>query len=255
MKRKYISRSRGRSIIFLFLFCFGLGAGESFFGFDKVQFFPAPQENTKKETDNMIEESIFAEPIMGPDGKTRIYVPPRQVLEFLNTPTKENAKAYLDWNKEKISKITQAQQVLQEVAKEENQKISMAEENKNEIEKTSDVSVAKTITETNTKPKTSKKEISVALTTNCQYCSAQLFVLEAFKKKYPFLDMKIVWFGDKNKKPSTSIPVLSGREEDKSKIKKFPTFFFTLANGEVVAGEGFVDGKNLELFCKRIGVL
>lgn len=245
------------SVIFLFLFCFWLGAGESFYGFDKVQFFPAPQEEVKKETDNMIEESVFAEPTVGPDGKTRIYVPPRQVLEFLNSPTKENAKVYLDWNKERIGKITQAQQVLQEVAKEENQKANITEKEKEGVveEKTSNISIAKTTTETTAKPNTSKKEISVALTNSCQYCNAQLFVLEAFKKKYPFLDMKIVWFGDKNKMPSTSIPVLFGREEDKKKIRKFPTFFFTLANGEVVAGEGFVDGKNLELFCKKVGVL
>jgi len=250
---------RKESIIFIFLCCSGLVAGESFFGFDKVRFFPDFQEETKKETDNMIEESIFAEPIVGPDGKTRIYVPPRQVLEFLNSPTKEKAKAYLDWNKEKISKIVQAQQVLEDVAREENQKASGAEQgNKGGVEeKTSNVrTIAKETTKTTTtKPRVSKKEVSVALTPDCKYCNAQLFVLEAFKKKYPFLDMKIVWFGDKNKMPSTSIPVLFGREEDKKKIRKFPTFFFTLANGEVVAGEGFVDGKNLELFCKKVGVL
>lgn len=248
--------------IIILLFFYGwleAGAGESFFGFDRVQFFTAPQQEETTQETQLVEESIFAEPIVGPDGKTRIYVPPRQVLEFLNSPTKENARGYLEWNQEKINKITQAQQVLQDVVAEENQKRDKKEaENKSGGKEISSnaVSVAKKTTETTTtRPNVSKKEISVALTPDCKYCNAQLFVLEAFKKKYPFLDMKIVWFGEKDKVPSTTIPVFLGREEDKKKIRKFPTFFFTLTNGEVVAGEGFVDGKNLELFCKKVGVL
>ncbi len=151
------------------------------------------------------------------------------------------------------------EQKEKDVVAEENQKRDKKEaENKSGGKEISSnaVSVAKKTTETTTtRPNVSKKEISVALTPDCKYCNAQLFVLEAFKKKYPFLDMKIVWFGEKDKVPSTTIPVFLGREEDKKKIRKFPTFFFTLTNGEVVAGEGFVDGKNLELFCKKVGVL
>ncbi|MEM4134402.1 MAG: hypothetical protein QXV73_04320, partial [Candidatus Micrarchaeia archaeon] len=107
-------------------------------------------------------------------------------------------------------------------------------------------------------PKTqteTKKEIAVALSPECKYCKAEILILEAFKKKYPNLDIKLVWYGTGNSLPNTTLPVLLGKPEDKSKIKKFPTFFFVFPDGKTIGGEGFIDGKNLEEFCKKINFL
>lgn len=236
-------------IFFVVFLCSLIRADDSsFFGYSKVKFFDTPEEqkeSVQKET--QIQQSLFAEPVVGPDGKIRIYVPPRPVLEFLNNPNEENAKEYLKWNKQRIEKIAKAQAVLQKVVKEEQlKKTSVAKkgiEKERRVWQTKKTSVAK------------KKELAVALSQGCKYCNAQIFVLEAFKKRHPSLNIKIVWFGDKNKIPHTTLPVLLGKKEDRKKIRKFPTFFFTLPSGKVVAGEGFIDGRSLELFCKKIGFL
>src|SRR5205809_333644 len=46
-----------------------------------------------------VEESIWAEPVRGPDGQLRVYLPPQRVRDFLEKPTAENARAYLEWNR------------------------------------------------------------------------------------------------------------------------------------------------------------
>jgi len=226
---------------------------QGFFGFDEVRFFdqPKPKEEVKKDT--QIEENIFAEPVIGPDGKIRVYVPPKVVLDFLNNPTPENAKEYLKWNKERISKIAKAQMVLEEVAKEEINETSVGKKK----EKTS-VGITQeksSVGKKEEKTSVGKKEMAVALSPDCKYCKAEIFVLEAFKKKYPTIDIKLVWFGSSQTIPTTTLPVLLGQEVDKSKIKKFPTFYFVFPDGRVIGGEGFIDGRNLEEFCKRIGFL
>jgi hypothetical protein len=60
-------------------------------------------------------ESIWAEPIRLPDGRFSTYVPPRQVLEFLENPTRENARKYLDWQSERMEKIRKAATILSEL--------------------------------------------------------------------------------------------------------------------------------------------
>jgi len=66
---------------------------------------PAPEEH----------ESVFAEPQRGPDGKLGVYVPPKPVREFLETPTPENAAAYQQWNLARLHKVLAAQAVLDEL--------------------------------------------------------------------------------------------------------------------------------------------
>lgn len=61
-------------------------------------------------------ESLWAEPIRLPDGRMTTYVPPRQVLSFLENPTEEAALAYLAWQKERMSKIARASEILARIA-------------------------------------------------------------------------------------------------------------------------------------------
>lgn len=58
-------------------------------------------------------ESRWAEPTE--DG--RVYVPPRRVREFLDTPTPETARAYLAWNLERIQTLQRAMAVLETQAR------------------------------------------------------------------------------------------------------------------------------------------
>jgi len=96
---------------------------EGLFEYDKVDFFNSlnskektsqvmPQEKPETITDE------WAEPIVSPSGSVSIYVPPSQVRDFLDKPSRENAKAYLEWNQKRINKFILAQEVLAKEVKE-----------------------------------------------------------------------------------------------------------------------------------------
>ena len=59
----------------------------------------------------------WAEPIVSPSGQVSVYVPPKEVRDFLEKPDPENAKAYLAWNLKRIDKFILAQQLLTKEAK------------------------------------------------------------------------------------------------------------------------------------------
>lgn len=61
------------------------------------------------------EESLFAEPQIGPDGTLRVYLPPKPVREFLKNPTRDNALAYRQWNMDRLEKLVAAQAILDEI--------------------------------------------------------------------------------------------------------------------------------------------
>ena len=54
-------------------------------------------------------------------GSINYYTPPKPVLVLLETPTPENAKAYLAWQKQKIQKIMKAQEIIDQVIQQEKQ--------------------------------------------------------------------------------------------------------------------------------------
>lgn len=60
----------------------------------------------------------WAEPIVGPDGRAQVYVPPPEVREFLDSPTRENGKKYLAWQRERLERLRKAAQVLAEIRRE-----------------------------------------------------------------------------------------------------------------------------------------
>ena len=55
------------------------------------------------------------------NGHFMSYLPPKAVLDLLDRPTPENARAYLVWQKQKVQRIIKAQEVLNQVIKEEKQ--------------------------------------------------------------------------------------------------------------------------------------
>jgi thiol-disulfide isomerase/thioredoxin len=68
-------------------------------------------------------QSLWAEPSASPDGRGQVYVPPRAVREFLESPTPDRAEAYLAWNRERLRAIGRAAEVLASVAAEEGQAV------------------------------------------------------------------------------------------------------------------------------------
>lgn len=63
-----------------------------------------------------VEESMWAEPVRGPDGQLRVYLPPKAVRAFLDKPTPENAREYLAWNQARMRQMDEAVNVMREVA-------------------------------------------------------------------------------------------------------------------------------------------
>jgi hypothetical protein len=59
-----------------------------------------------------VRENVWAQPIRTPDGSWMIYVPPKQVLDFLESPTEETARAYLAWKAEQTAKLREAMVLL-----------------------------------------------------------------------------------------------------------------------------------------------
>ncbi len=62
------------------------------------------------------EESLWAEPVRGPDGQLRVYLPPKPVRDFLEKPTPESARAYLAWNQARMRQMDEAVNVMRDVA-------------------------------------------------------------------------------------------------------------------------------------------
>lgn len=63
-----------------------------------------------------VEESMWAEPVRGPDGQLRVYLPPKPVRDFLEKPTPQNARAYLAWNQARMRQMDEAVNVMRDVA-------------------------------------------------------------------------------------------------------------------------------------------
>jgi hypothetical protein len=107
----------------IFLSHLANASAESIFQYKRIDFFQdietqiepvTAQTNTSSE---VIQEE-WAEPVISPSGKVTIYVPPKEVRDFLDKPDPENAKAYLQWNLKRIKKFVLAQELLRKEAKE-----------------------------------------------------------------------------------------------------------------------------------------
>ena len=55
------------------------------------------------------------------DWREPSYAPPEIVSTLLNDPTPENARAYLDWQRQKIERIIKAQKMINQITKKEGQ--------------------------------------------------------------------------------------------------------------------------------------
>lgn len=86
---------------------------------DQVDFFgDGPVGPVRKPTAEP-PESLWAEPVRMPDGRFSVYVPPPAVLTFLTKPDRESARAYLTWQRERMKRLQDALEILEEVQREE----------------------------------------------------------------------------------------------------------------------------------------
>ena len=107
----------------IFLSYLANASAESVFQYKRIDFFQ--EIKTQKEpaiaqpnnSSEVIQEE-WAEPVISPSGKVTIYVPSKEVRDFLDKPDPENAKAYLQWNLKRIEKFILAQELLRKEAKE-----------------------------------------------------------------------------------------------------------------------------------------
>ncbi len=107
----------------IFLSQLAFASAQNIFQYERVDFFgsiEAQEEiipvETKPPSETIVSE--WAEPIVSPSGKVSIYLPPKEVRDFLEKPDPENAKGYLAWNLKRIKKFILAQELLAKEAKE-----------------------------------------------------------------------------------------------------------------------------------------
>ncbi|MFA5276824.1 MAG: hypothetical protein WC417_08045, partial [Candidatus Omnitrophota bacterium] len=107
----------------IFLSHLAIADAESIFQYNKIDFFKGieVQEQVRAPGASQSPEIIideWAEPVISPSGRVNIYMPPKEVRDFLDKPDPESAKAYLAWNLKRIKKFILAQELLKKEAKE-----------------------------------------------------------------------------------------------------------------------------------------
>ena len=175
-------------VFFLTGFALRVCADDGIYGFSEIDYFNMKglKKTDKREihatvdkNDEPIDQDLWIEPAISADGKVSYYKPPQVVVDFLDDPTKENGKAYIEWNKAKLAKITKAQEVLQELATEMNL-----------IPPTQPPQVADA-----TLPKASAEEktanVVFFLLRGCPYCEKQKVLIEDLFKNRPDLNIEV----------------------------------------------------------------
>ncbi len=197
-----------KNIVLIFL-VFGVVANgyaqESLFGLTKIDFFnpdtptaqmkEAPkytqiESNPEGKEVGTEQQNVWSEPIVGPGGNIVYYTPPKQVVAFLDNPSEENAKDYLQWNMNRMGKIQQAQNMLKKVTLEMGvtPKVAMTE-------KRSVKSVPKSVSKRWT---SGQNYIAFFLLKGCPYCEQQKQIISQLKETRPDLRIEVFVKGYSN---------------------------------------------------------
>ncbi len=85
------------------------------YGLGRVEFFPRDEskENSKKDSEDVFR---WQEVLLDANGQTVVYDPPDKVRRLLEEPNPQNARQYLNWQKEKVERIIKAQQAVYELS-------------------------------------------------------------------------------------------------------------------------------------------
>lgn len=174
---------------FLLTFVLRAYAEDGIYGFSEIDYFNMKglKKTDKREihatvdkNDAPINQDLWIEPAISADGKVSYYRPPQVVVDFLDDPTKENGRAYIEWNQQKLAKITKAQAVLQELAGEMNL-----------IPPTQPPQVAAaTLPKVGAEQKTTANVVFFLLR-GCPYCEKQKELIEDLFKSRPDLNVQV----------------------------------------------------------------
>lgn len=171
-----------------------------------------PQNKTAKKKDIFTSKELW-----DINGKT----PPKIVLDFLENPTPETARRYLEWNKERAEKIDKAMALLEQIRQ---QKI------KNKLKK---IPLSRI----------NNSRIVMFFSPTCPYCLRELSVIKQIKNDYPQVGIslypinnpflaeerlnglglgKYLSYSDKNSKIAkqvTAIPFIVVEDKNGNKVK------------------------------------
>jgi len=145
-----------------------------FFGRKEVQEELYPAE-TNQSPEIITDE--WAEPIISPSGRISIYVPPKEVRDFLEEPNPENAKAYLAWSLKRIKKFILAQELLRKEAKE----LEVMKETKGLLEPNSSAGFR----DTNSNTQAAASYLFYFMLKGCPSCEKESRVIEDIYLNHP----------------------------------------------------------------------
>lgn len=91
--------------------------GKDFYLIPKDSFAASQDETNAKNQDVSSSDSsdLWVEPMISKDGKITMYTPPKEVKDFLDNPTEETGKNYLDWSLKRLEKLKKAETILQKL--------------------------------------------------------------------------------------------------------------------------------------------
>lgn len=166
----------------IFLSHLTIANAQGIFQYGRVNFFERidtqekiTQSETEEQPETIVDE--WAEPIISPSGRVSIYVPPKEVRDFLEKPDSENAKAYLVWNSKRIKKLILAQELLRKEAKE----LEVMRETKSLIGSDSSRGLKGYITN----PKTGVSYLFYFMLKGCAVCEREAGVIEDIFLNHP----------------------------------------------------------------------
>jgi hypothetical protein len=204
----------------VFSFYSAISYAEGLFQYKRIDFFKNvdTQENARQTASNETPEIIvddWAEPIINPSGRISIYLPPKEVRDFLDNPDSQNAKAYLEWNSRRIKKFIAARDVLRKEAKE----IETMKETKSSAEPKTVDNHAGSVSDN--KPRANY--LFYFMRKGCGFCAKQTPIIEDIYLNHPEIEIEAFAKGFSNKELSRfKFPVM--QDSGMSRLLKITSY-------------------------------
>jgi hypothetical protein len=156
-----------------------IACAEGLFEYEKIDFFrnikiQYKSESLENKQSSEVIEDEWAEPIISSSGRISIYLPPKEVRSFLESPDSKSAKAYLEWNSRRIKKFLAAQEALRK----ETEEMKIMEEAKNQGSFSGD-------------NKQRDNYLFYFMRKGCSYCAKQTPIIENIYLTYPEIKIEV----------------------------------------------------------------
>jgi glutaredoxin len=199
-------------------------AAGGFFKTSEVDFWGEKAASAKKKAaeEKPEKESIWAEPIKSPDGRTQVYLPPKAVLQFLEAPSRETAKEYVAWQEERMKRLKAAMVILRELQEE---RASASESAIAAVPATKEAAPAAAPLPV---------EILYFKRAGCPWCAKEDQVLGPLMRKNPELKVKVVSIEE-----APDLAQANG-------VTVVPTLLLQGKNGKALALRGFMTEEQIQ---------